>query len=332
MKIAIIGFGSIGKRHLENLIALGEYNIVVVSSHLSEANIKINSHLIPIVNNIFDVLDSIDAMVISNATNLHHEYLNIAVNNNIHSYLEKPIACNFDQINNIAKEAKNKGIVIAVGTQFRFNDGLIKIKDLINNNFFGRIISVVSSHGEHIADYHPEEKYQHSYAVNKEQCGGVLLTQVHHIDYLDWLFGPFTHTYANEMQIPSLEVNVETIVNYSLISYKTGLQIHGHMNYVQRPKSTTLSVIGELGSVFWNNEKCMVKSFTSEKNLREFTYKDRNTMFILSMRDFLNSIRLSKKPNVDLESGIRSLKIVDSIKRSMLSGSCDRIFKESKVI
>jgi len=325
MRVAIIGYGSIGKRHLINLLDLGLENIVIVSTHISDGDLNVDGYLIPVVNDISKVIDSIDIMVISNATNLHLKYLNLAIKKGIHAYVEKPIACNMDQVNDMSKKAAEKKLIIAVGTQFRFNEILVKLKKLIDDNYFGSIISVMSSHGEHIADYHPGEDYKSSYSANKKQCGGVLLTQIHHIDYLEWLFGPFTHVYANEMFAPSLKIDVDAIINYSLISTKTRLQVHGHMNYFQRPKSTTLSIIGESGSAFWNSDENTISLVTDLESVEEKSLADRNEMFLLAMSNFIESIKFSKKPKSDIDDGIRSMEIVDSIKRSISSGLVEKI-------
>ena len=325
MKFAIIGYGSIGVRHLQNLISLGEEDIIIVSSHIKTRLINISGKSINVVNSIYEVVDSIDVMIISNETNLHLKYLKIAINKGIHAYIEKPIACQLNEVNNIFKEAINKKLVMAVGTQFRFNELLNKLKKIIDNNYFGRIISVMSSHGEHIADYHPGEDYKSSYSANKKKCGGVILTQIHHIDYLEWLFGPFTHVYANEMFAPSLKIDVDAIINYSLVSTDTRLQVHGHMNYFQRPKSTTLSIIGESGSAFWNNEENTISLVTDIESIEEKSLVDRNEMFLLAMSDFIESVKFLKQPKSSLGDGIRSMEIVDSLKRSVSSGLVEKI-------
>jgi predicted dehydrogenase len=324
VKVAIIGYGSIGRRHLKNLLTLGVKSIVVVSAHTTEDTLNVNGESIPVVKDIEKVINSINMMIISNSSNLHLKYLRLAIKNNVHTYIEKPIACDLNQISNLSKQAVDKQLVVAVGMQFRFNKMLVKLKKRLDSNSFGRIISVVSSHGEHVADYHPGEDYRSSYAANKQQCGGVLLTQIHHIDYLNWLFGPFTNVYANEMASPSLKIDTDGVVNYSLVSSEK-LQVHGHLNYLQRPKSTTLSVIGETGSAYWNYEKNTIDLAINSKNITEISSTDRNEMFLLAMRNFIESVKFSKKPESDLNDGIKSMEIVDSIKKSVSSGIVEKI-------
>jgi len=325
MKVAIIGFGSIGNRHLKNLLKLGIQNIVIVSEHLSESEFIFNGKIFHVVNDIKLVINSIDIMVISNPTNQHFKYLNLAIANKVNAYIEKPIACNLDQVNEISKIVPDNEIILAVGTQFRFNKLILKLKELIDNDYFGHILSVVSSHGEHIADYHPGENYKSSYTANKNQCGGVLLTQIHHIDYLEWLFGPFTHAFANEIVSPSLEIDVDAVINFSLVCSETNLQVHGHMNYLQRPKSTTLSIIGESASAFWNSEENTISLVSNQEIIKEQIHQERNEMFLMAMNNFIDSIKSSSQPAANIGDGIRSIKIVECIKRSISSGQVEKI-------
>jgi len=103
------------------------------------------------------------------------------------------------------------------------------------------------------------------------------------------------------------------------------LQVHGHLNYLQRPKSTTLSVIGETGSAYWNYEKNTIDLAINSKNITEISSTDRNEMFLLAMRNFIESVKFSKKPESDLNDGIKSMEIVDSIKKSVSSGIVEKI-------
>jgi len=322
MKFAIIGFGSIGRRHLENLLLLGVDDVVVVSSHFTGNQYITNGHIVPVVTDIIEILDAIDVMVICNPTNLHKYYLELCIEHSIHVYVEKPVLCSCSQMDGLLQKIEKNKIIAAVGSQFRFNRCLLKIKKILDSHILGQIMSVVSLHGEHLADYHPNEDYTKSYTANKSQCGGVLLTQIHHIDYINWIFGPFTHVSASSINASALNnIDVESIVNYSLLSSDSGLCVHGHMNYLQRPKSTKMLVIGEYGELHWDYESNLLKVITADDVTEEGISVDRNDMFIDAMSSFIQSVKLVTKSVSSIDAGIQSLKIVDSIKQSIESKS-----------
>ena len=75
-----------------------------------------------------------------------------------------------------------------MGYQLKFNPIIIKMKELIKKNSIGVIHNIFIHRGEHIDDFHPYEDYKSSYAARKELGGGVILSQIHEIDYMMYLF------------------------------------------------------------------------------------------------------------------------------------------------
>ena len=76
-----------------------------------------------------------------------------------------------------------------IGCNMRFHSGIKLMRQLIDKKEIGRIISVYAENGSFMPDWHPWENYRISYASNMRLGGGVVLTQIHEIDYLYWLFG-----------------------------------------------------------------------------------------------------------------------------------------------
>ena len=73
-----------------------------------------------------------------------------------------------------------------IGCQLRYHSGLSYIK-ILEKKTLGKIYSVFCDVGEHLPYWHPNENYKKSYAAKKAR-GGVVLTLIHEIDYLYWLF------------------------------------------------------------------------------------------------------------------------------------------------
>ena len=97
------------------------------------------------------------------------------------------------------------------------------------------------------------------------------------------------------------------------------------MNYLQKPKSTIIKVIGESGSAFWDYEKNTLLIVSKKEKFKEKSTMQRNEMFINSISDFIKSISFSKDPKSDLNDGIEALKIVDSIKKSISTRLVEKI-------
>jgi predicted dehydrogenase len=187
MKILIAGFGSIGRRHFQNLLSLGEKDILFYRSRKSTLPDEILSGF-QVEKNLEKALaQKPDAVVVSNPTALHLDVAIPAARQGCHILLEKPISNSMDRIDELKKAVKVSGSRILVGFQFRYHPGLLQIKEWIQHDKIGSIYYVRTHWGEYLPDWHPWEDYHDSYSARKELGGGVLLTLSHPIDYLRWI-------------------------------------------------------------------------------------------------------------------------------------------------
>src|SRR5204863_1605636 len=85
--------------------------------------------------------------------------------------------------------ARSRDAVVAVGCQLRSHPALRRLHDLLAEGVLGRLIAVHVEQGEYLPGWHSYEDYRQSYAARRELGGGVVLTQIHELDYVHWLFG-----------------------------------------------------------------------------------------------------------------------------------------------
>jgi predicted dehydrogenase len=243
-----------------------------------------------------------------------------------HVYMEKPAAVHAGGLGRLMNEARRRNLVIAIGTQYRFNERLEDLSSRLKDGNAGRVLKVHAHMGEHIADYHPEEDFRQSYAARSEMGGGVLLTQIHQIDYLNWLFGPFGFAFAASTRSPELGIDVEDCVTYMLLAH-SGAAVLGHVDYLQRPKSTSLEVYSTKGRFLWDcfENSLAWRSSSGNEDTFEQSPFDRNAMFVKCMRDFLECISLKRQPRAGLQEAIESLVLVDGFKASIQSNASVRL-------
>lgn len=328
MKIAVIGTGSIGQRHLSNLRRLGIDDLIAVSEHHRHDRVEIDGTEVVVCHDFETALaERLDAVVIANPTSLHLDYLRRAVDAGCHIFLEKPAAITADGLLAVEKAAADRGLVIAMGTMYRFNERLESLRARVLAGEIGRVLCAESVIGEHIADYHPDEDYRLSYTARADLGGGVLLTQIHQIDWLHWTFGPFASVFASGGHLSALDIDVEDSATYMLRGLD-GTPAYGHLDYLQRPKRAGLSVTGTDGRLDWNlfdhTLTLQPAANDAEPEIVQGPY-DRNAMFIASMLDFLECIKSGARPRSTLTDGRETLEIVDAIKASIKSGMSESI-------
>lgn len=331
MNILILGLGSIGQRHLRNLKKLDKsvnffsYRRMYQAPLLSGKN-KIRKGKIEETYKIknfkkFRDIKNIDTAFICTPSRFHVKEAIKLIKKNIHVFVEKPLGSNTKGINELRNIlSKKPNLKSMMGFQLKFNPIILKLKKLISQNKIGKIYNIFIHHGEHIDDFHPYENYKKSYAARKELGGGVVLTQIHEIDYLIFLFKSYKLKILKSVasRNSNLKINVEDNLNTIIELKKGSIKINCflHLNYYERPKKRQIILLGEKGKIECDLNKGYINIFKNNK-LKEIKFKfDRNQIFINQVKYFLNCIKknLKIKKEYDLINGIKSLKIALKLK------------------
>lgn len=310
MKFLIAGLGSIGRRHLKNLTALGERDILLYRTHKSTlpdeelSGFQVETELAAALAH------KPDAVIISNPT-AHH--LNIAIpaaEAGCHLLIEKPISHTWDRVEELQSAVEKSGSRVLVGFQFRFHPGLLRISSLLAEEAIGRPLSVRAHWGSYLPDWHPWENYRKGYSSRSEMGGGVVLTLCHPLDYLHWLLGDISAIWAWAGQMGDLELDVEDSAEIGL-RFENGVIGSVHLDYLQRPPDHHLEIIGTQGTLRWDNSDGAVNLFQAESGQWEtFPAPDgfeRNQLFLSEMRHFIQVISGEADPTCNLLDGITAL-------------------------
>ena len=327
MKILIVGYGSIGKRHFANLVRLGYSDIVLYTKNpQAKKLVKTGTKIINSLN--LAVKENPDICIICNETSLHISTAIKLAKNNCHLFIEKPLSNSLKNTNDLLKIVKRKKLLTMIGCNMRFHDGIKKIKTLLEKNEIGRVYSVNAENGSFMPNWHPRENYQISYASRKRLGGGVVLTQIHEIDYLYWFFGKVSEVFSYSEKISDLKLDVEDYSG-SLIKFKNNIIGEIHLDYFQKPSVRTCKIHGTKGKIIWNWENNHLQVFKNNKNkfyTKHFEKKfDRNKMYLEELNYFLNCIKNKKTPMNSLYDAIEIQKIALCIKDSSKTGKKIRL-------
>jgi predicted dehydrogenase len=314
MKFLLVGFGSIGRRHLRNLLALGERDIVVLRSGKSTLPVDELAGLTVEYDMQSALAHRPDAAIIANPTALHLPAAIPAAETGCHLLLEKPISHSLEGLPQLKAAIHRGGGKALVGFQFRFHPGLRKISSLLAEGAIGRVISARAQWGEYLPNWHPWEDYRSSYASLPDLGGGVALTLCHPFDYLRWLVGEVSSMQAMSGSLGGLGVDVEDTVE-CLLRFQSGAIGSLHLDYIQRPGVHRLEIIGECGTLTWNNADGAARLSTANSDGSPGDWRvyappenfERNTLFMDEMRHFLAVIRGEETPLCTLEDGEAAL-------------------------
>jgi len=317
MRFLIIGLGSIGRRHFQNLRKLGNKNIAVVRNKKKVDGPQaefLKKHKPLIFYSINEAYKwRPDAVIVANPTNLHVKTSCLALENNAHVFIEKPLSHNMRGVNDLIRLARKKKKIIYVGYHLRHHPQLKKIKKMLDKGIIGKIFYARFVTGEYLPDWHPWENYRKGYAARKDLGGGVVLTQSHDLDIAYWFFGKAKVVASEVKNSEILKLTVEDFAEI-LARFKNCPLVSFHVDYLVRPPVKTLEIYGTKGRLAWNYHKSEFKiNYIAGKEKTDKLIKfERNDMYISELKYFIKCAKYNCKPATDGMAGKEVLKMAIS--------------------
>jgi predicted dehydrogenase len=316
----VVGLGSAGIRHLENLRTLGVDKIGGCRSVNRPPFKPVALDDIHIYTDFKTALSfEYDVVIICTPTAHHIQYAIQAANAGCHLYIEKPVSHTLEHLDTLSQLVKDRELTVMVGCQFRYHPHLMLIKRWLEEGKIGQLTYTCVDTGEYLPSWHPWEDYRNSYAARKDLGGGVVLTLIHEIDYLSWLFGSIQPISALGGISSRLDLNVEDHATVFMAT-SGGAPVVMHMDYLQQPPCRKMKIVGTHGTIHWDYHKksaCeYVDGYLRRRILMPPTWK-RNDMFKAAMQDFLECVVTGNTPRVPFKDGIETLRIALQIKEKM---------------
>lgn len=250
MKIVIIGCGNIGVKRINAIQNIPEIEI----AGLVEVNPQQNQYLLenykyPLSDNYQQHLtdNSIDAFIVSATTHPSLKIIEDALKTGKHVLCEKPLGDNISQTEKITNLANDKSLVLHVGFNIRYDEGLQKAKSLIEKGEIGK-------------PYFFKCTYVNgSVITNNNKVGALLDMGIHNI-YLAKMFMGDINPIASAIQ--NFEYEIQDRDDNGFVLVQSDSMIGSmHFSLVRWKNEFILEITGSEGSVIvesltkWGTQK-----------------------------------------------------------------------------
>ena len=339
MRALIVGLGGVGQRHARNLRALvgAELELLafrvrglsrVVTSKLQiDADHEVDPHYaIRRFDNLKSALSQGPQIVlVCNPTSMHVPTAIACAQAGCDLFIEKPVSDRMDGIGELLNVVEQNGCIAMVGYQLRFHPCVRSLQEILDAGVLGHLLAVRAVVGEYLPGWHPYEDYRQMYASRADLGGGVTVSQIHEFDYLYAMFGAPRRVFSLGGHWSKLQIDVEDIASTLMECSWRGrpLPIHLQQDYLQRPPSRGCEVIGDEGRVHIDLTANSLTRFDSDGKVADFRQWegfDRNQLFLDEMAHFLDCVERRRRPVVNLDDGIVSLRAALASKKSAASG------------
>ena len=338
MKYALIGCGRISTNHVKAVINNKlEFAAVcdIVPEHMEavlEKNGLQNDSSIKRYTDYKRMIKEIRPELVGIATEsgLHAEIALYCIDHGIHVIIEKPMAMNMSDANEIVRRSEEKGVKVSACHQNRFNVAVQEMRNALEQGRFGKI-----SHGSIHVRWNRGKAYyeQAPWRGTWAQDGGALMNQcIHGIDLLRWMMGnEVEEVYgATRQQLhPYLEAED---IGMAVVKFKNGAigTIEGTTNVYPQNLEETLYLFGENGTVKIGGKSTNnidVWNFADEsdadqrnKGLEEQTSNVYGNGHTSLYADVIDAIQNDRAPYVDAYAGKNALEMILAIYKSQKTG------------
>jgi predicted dehydrogenase len=304
MKVLIIGFGSIGKRHHQILTGLlGQENVYIVTRRETDTENRYSS--LYSVNDIYDF----DYFVIASRTSEHFGDLNY-INSKVSGktiLVEKPLF----ETKRPALKINNK---VFVAYNLRFHPLIIQCKEKLKNK---KIISAKFYAGQYLPTWRPNTDYRTSYSAKKEEGGGILLDYSHDIDLIRYLLGEIDVSESINAKISDLEITSDDYLSMFGIT-KNNIHFSLSLDSISKIQKRDIQINTENETIEIDLIGNVLK--IKEDNEEIVIYKLENYVRNLSFEHMHNLILKSNLEEIaTFDDGIRLCEIFDEIRNNSSS-------------
>lgn len=311
MKILICGVGSVGERHISNLLSLGYEDIILFrTSNKQLRNVKVDFKTFL---NLQEALnEKPDIAFVTNPTSLHIETAITCANAGCHIFIEKPLSMNMKKVKNLKEIVDKKSLICMTGFMYRYHP-LIKImKAIVDDKKYGNLVFVKTSWGEYLPDWHPWEDYKSSYAAIDNLGGGPTSTLSHDLDLCIWLVNSKVIKSTNFGNYNSSLDIKSSHSNDILLKFKNGVTANLHFDFVQKPYQRKFELVFDKGKVIFDYYSNKLILYNHEGKIEEIVDDsfERNDMFIAELEDLFDAINNNKTSPISIVESIKSLKII----------------------
>ena len=316
-RIAVIGMGNIGARHLRVLRQIDNVCPVAISRRPERA--KELEKLGYMTAGDLRVAADMGATfcIIATETGRHMQDGLLALENGLDVLVEKPLSVNAGEARKLCVAAEEKGRRIFVGCCLRFSESLNTFRGLVGA--IGRLHSVRIECQSYLPDWRPTRPYRDSYSARADE-GGVLRDLVHEIDYAGWIFGWPTALQARVRNLGRLGIDADETADL-LWETVDGCVLSISLDYLSRSPRRRMRASGEWGTLEWDGVEDTVTLAPTEGAVKaEKSLQRKDEMFLEQARAFINAAQGAFEPRLATgEDGVKALAVCDAARRASLS-------------
>jgi predicted dehydrogenase len=318
VKIAIVGLGSIGRRHLGNFHTVGVETLAAYDAMPAQRAAAAAQFPFATVTSTLELaLEGAAGVVICTPPDSHLELGRRAAEHGAHLMVEKPFALSVDGVADLLRFCDAKSLRVLTAYNWRYWPPMLLVEQMLKEGRIGAVRAARTEYAYHLSIRYPGKDYRDFYMADAKQGGGCLLDESHAIDYMRWLLGDIVEVSAVVDRVSSLEITADDIADLT-VRFGAGTVGNIHMDLFAWNMHSHFELLGEDGVIQWRRFENEIRVFDPKAGRWEiypFTCQ-LNEMYVDEAHHFLACVRGEASPRCDGWDGLKTMQVVDAARRA----------------
>lgn len=320
LKLGIIGCGRIAQAHTEACKTLEEEVVIDAIADVNEEKLVDFCEQYPVRNkykNYEGLLKKkeIDAVIICLPYHLHKQVTIDALKSGKHVLVEKPMALNYVQAQEMVEIAEKENRKLMIGQSRRFCDAILDMKKRIDKTDIGELFRMIINFLVFFEEA-PTDWW------NKKDVAGELITLLqgsHSVDTVVWFF----------KRLPIRVYSINYTKKFPVVDEGDILLDFGeatasiHLSLNTKPAVHEILAIGTNGLIKLS-EYPLKKAFDFRYRLEKngeciLDNKQEPSNYTLQLKEFVRSLKENREPLAGGKEILRTMRVIDAILESISS-------------
>jgi predicted dehydrogenase len=323
MKALVVGLGSMGKRRVRNLKALGVESVIGFDLREDRRNEAKEKYGIDTFSTYEQALEEKPQVVlISLPPDLHVRFALQAAQKGLDYFIEASL---IDRgMDDLIKITAEKKLVGFPSCTMRYYPGPKKIRSLLKDGAIGKVLFWQYQSGQYLPDWHPWESIKDFY-VGKRETGGCREIVPFELTWLTDAFGAVSEVDCRKEKLSDLPVDIDDIYMMQM-KHEGGILGQLIVDVLGRSAIRDIRITGSEGTIEWNMYQKEIRTYkTSSKSWEIFSFEagtlEKNYLnpeepYIEEVRTFLNCVSERKEPAYSLLEDRKNLHLLYSAEAS----------------
>jgi predicted dehydrogenase len=331
MKVTVVGLGSIGLRHLRNLICLNQkrtldHKIEKITLVDADAERRKQAELefgLETKTSLTSALTKKqDVVFVCTPSNSHVAVAKEAASAGCHLFIEKPLSNQLDGVSELGEIIRKSGKVCLIACNMWFHPGIKKFGEILKSGELGTPRLFHSYWGHHFEQWQPGSNMQNHYCLDENKGGGALFdVGSHELFFIPKILGKITNASLDCGPSGFVEAKVDDF-SHIMVGLENGVRGTFCFNFLDRCRRRSLEVIGSDATAIWRSEgkdpaRESLQVFAGNIIKKDIPIESLGQdMFQKTLIHFFRCLAGKEQPRQSFEDAEQVLKIIMALKNT----------------